>query len=181
MTPGSSPAGRLANGRATPGPARPCHRQPLAMAPSTRSSAPGSPWGSQSGVKGDGRARAKGHQPSQDQECRGPPSAPGNMPAGSGQPGNLRACRDGPLLELAGLAEAGGSHHEHQRLAQRTRAFGAGQHAVPGPWARARRSADAGTEMPSSVPTRLRRRATWDAALPRAGAAKFTLPRVTGG
>ncbi len=45
--------------------------------PGTRSSAPGSPWGSQSGVKGDGRARTKGHQPSQDQECRGPPSAPG--------------------------------------------------------------------------------------------------------
>ena len=30
---------------------------------------------------------------------------------------NLRACRDGPLLDQAGLAEAGGSHHEYQRLA----------------------------------------------------------------
>jgi len=94
MAPGSSPAGRLANGRATPGPARP---RPAATRhdpqhPLKRTGAPlGEPiWG-----KGK-RPRPHERHPSKDQGCRGPPSVPGICQR-SVEPGNLRACRGGPL------------------------------------------------------------------------------------
>ena len=59
MAPGSFSRRTVSQRPATPGPARPCHRQPPAMPLSTRSSAPGLPWGSQSGAKGNGHARTK--------------------------------------------------------------------------------------------------------------------------
>jgi len=99
--------------------------------------------------------------PSKDQECRGTQRA-GNMPKGSVEPGNLRACRGGPLLELAGLPEAGGEPPGAPAACQRTRASGTGSTLHPGR-------------------VRLRRQTTWAAALPGAGAAGFTLPRVIGG
>ena len=84
MAPGSSPAGRSGAGRQL----RAQHaraRQPPAMTPSTRSSAPGSPWGEPTWCKG---RRPRPHERSSTQQgsgVPGPPSAPGNMPAGSGQ------------------------------------------------------------------------------------------------
>ena len=114
---GSSPARRVAIGRAAPGSARPCDRQLPAMIPSTRSSAPGSPWGSQSGVKGDGRARTK-DIPARIRGAGGHPACWGICQEGSGQPGNLRACRGWPIAGAGwSLPKPEGSHQEHQRLA----------------------------------------------------------------
>jgi len=59
-------------------------------------------------------------------------SVPGICQRGSGQPGNLRACRGGPLLELAGLAEAGGEPPGAPAACQRTRASGTGSTLHPG-------------------------------------------------
>ena len=100
------------------------------------------------------------------------------------QPGNLRACHRGPLPGQAGRDEAGGSHHrQHQRLASQS-SLRAGQRAEPrARWPGAQRPAGAGTDMPSWVPSRSGRAAGRPGcrAPPRAGAARFTLPRVTGG
>ena len=76
--PGLSLAERLANGRATPGPARPYHRQPPAMPLSTRSSAPGLPWGSQSGARETATPARKTSQ--QGSGVPGPPTVPGICP-----------------------------------------------------------------------------------------------------
>jgi len=170
----------VANGRATPGPARPYDRQLPAMPPSTRSSAPGSPWGSQSGAKGDGRARTK-DIPARIRGVGGHPACREYTKKGSGQPGNLRACRGGPLLELAGLAEAGGEPPGAPAACQRTRASGTGSTLHPGRVGRGTVISWRWDGHALFGPMRLRRRATWDAALPGAAAAGFTLPRVIGG
>ena len=51
----------------------------------------------------------------------------------AGQPGNLRVRRRGPLREQAGLAEAGRSHQEHQRLASGLQPAEQGRALHPGP------------------------------------------------
>ena len=93
MAPGSFSRRTVSQRPATPGPARPCHRQPPAMPLSTRSSAPGLPWGSQSGAKGNGHARTK--EIAARIRVPGATQRTGNMPKGSVEPGNLRACRGG--------------------------------------------------------------------------------------
>ena len=178
MAPGSSPAGRLANGRATPGPARPCDRQLPAMPLSTRSSAPGSPWGSQSSVRATAAPARKTSQPGSG--VPGHPACRKYAKKGSGQPGNLRACRGGPLLELAGLAEAGGEPPGAPAACQRTPASGTGSTLHPRRVGGCTAISWRWDGHALFGPMRLRRRAAWDAALPGAGAAGFTLPRVIG-
>jgi hypothetical protein len=84
MAPGSSPAGGLASGRATPGPARPC---PAATRydPEHPLKRTGLPLGEPTWCKG---RRPRPHERSSTQQgsgVPGPPSAPGNMPTGSGR------------------------------------------------------------------------------------------------
>ena len=117
--------------------------------------------------------------PSKDQECRGTQRA-GNMPKGSVEPGNLRACRGGPLLELAGLAEAGGEQPGAPAACQRTRASGTGSTLHPRRVGGCTAISWRWDGHALFGPMRLRRRAARDAALPGAAAAGFTLPRVIG-
>ncbi len=131
MVPGSFSRRTVSQRPATPGPARPCHRQPPAMPLSTRSSAPGLPWGSQSGAKGNGHARTK--EIAARIRVPGATQRTGNMPKGQW---SQVTCAPVVVAYRVGHAFFG--------------------------------------------PMRLRRRATWDAALPGAGAAGFTLPRVIG-
>ena len=93
--PGLSPAGRLANGRQLRAQhARTTGSHPLC--PSAPAQAHrGSPWGSQSGARGNGHARTK-DIPARIRGAGGTQRA-GNMPKGSVEPGNLRDCRGGLL------------------------------------------------------------------------------------
>jgi hypothetical protein len=178
MAPGSSPAGRLANSRATPAQdARATGSHPLC--PSAPAQAHrGSPLGVS--IWGEGR-RPCPHErhPSQDQGCRGH-LLTGICQKGSVEPGNLRACRGGPLLELAGLAGARGDPSGAAAACQRTRASGIGSTLHPGRMGRGTAISWRWDGHAFFGPMRLRRRATRDAALPGAGAAGFTLLRVIG-
>ena len=156
IAPGSSPAGRLANGRATPGPARPC---PAATRydPQHPLKRTGLPPGEPTWCKG---RRPRPHERSSTQPgsgVPGPPSVPGNMPTGSGQqvtcaPVVMAHCSIRLVLPKP---EEATTITTHQRLASGLEPSEQGSYAASGPWARARRSAGAGTDMPSSVPARL--------------------------
>jgi hypothetical protein len=147
--PGLSPAGRLANGRQLRAQhARATGSRPLC--PSAPAQARrGSPGGSHSGAKGNGHARTKDIPAGI--RGAGATQRAGNMPKGPVEPGNLRACRGGPLLELAGLAEAGGEPPGAPAACQRTRALEQAARCTRAGWAGAQRSAGAGSDMPSSV------------------------------
>ena len=76
--------------------------------------------------------------------------------------------------------ESGGSHYQHQRLASGFEpSSGAARRALD-PVGRGTATVWLWTDSQSSVPMGLPQ-VTWDAASPRAGAARFTPPRVIGG
>ena len=102
---GLSPARTVSHRRAAPASARPCDRgHPLQPVAPRAGGLPGAHAASAN------RAQRAGGEPGA--ELR-------RLRVGfiAGQPGNLRVCRRGPLRGRAGLAEAGGSHRQHQRLA----------------------------------------------------------------
>ena len=160
------------------GPSTPVRPAATRYAPQHPLKRTGLPLGEPIWCTGDGRARTK-DIPARIRSA-GAPSVPGICQKGSGQPGNLRACRGGPLLELAGLAEAGGEPPGAPAACQRTRASGTGSTLHPGRVGGCTAISWRWDGHALFGPMRLRRRAAWDAALPGAGAAGFTLPRVIG-
>jgi hypothetical protein len=108
-----------------------CNRQSPAITSSPRSSAPGAPPRSIL-VQRKATAGRSSIQPGS--ECRTLSGVSGNKPAGPGEPGNRRGCRRGPFREQAGLAEAGGSHQDHQWLAS-GRGFRSTARCTGAPWA----------------------------------------------
>jgi len=97
------------------------------------------------------------------------------------QPGNLRVCRRGSFREQAGLAEAAGSHQQHQWLASGLGPSEQYSALRPGPVGRGTAISWLWTDMLSSVWMGLFPGDLGSAPATGAGAARFTLPRVIGG